>query len=109
MEIKQMKKLKASYGVTTPQELRSNHIKEEMSQYHWLSNSGQVEDMTRRLDMCGDVQIACSSCMGMDFEVHSTRFRCFTGECTWSGVWILIKLQGSILNQTSQMLYRMLM
>ncbi|GKD84031.1 hypothetical protein Tco_1350870, partial [Tanacetum coccineum] len=30
----QMKKFKASYGVTTPQELRRNHIKEEMSQHH---------------------------------------------------------------------------
>ncbi|GKC05631.1 hypothetical protein Tco_0997241 [Tanacetum coccineum] len=79
MEIKQMKKLKASYGVTTPQELPRNHIKEEMSQHHWfrrnhfitftpLSNCGQVEDMTRRLDMCGYVQIACSSSMGIDFE-----------------------------------------
>ncbi|GJR88018.1 retrovirus-related pol polyprotein from transposon TNT 1-94, partial [Tanacetum coccineum] len=32
----QMKKLKARYGVTTPQEIRCNHIKEEMSQHHWL-------------------------------------------------------------------------
>ncbi|GKA52597.1 hypothetical protein Tco_0745912 [Tanacetum coccineum] len=32
----QMKKLKASYDVTTPQELYRNHIKEEGSQHHWL-------------------------------------------------------------------------
>ncbi|GJU86802.1 hypothetical protein Tco_1294348 [Tanacetum coccineum] len=34
VEIKQMKDLKASYGVTTTQELRRNQIKEEMSQHH---------------------------------------------------------------------------
>ncbi|GJV82451.1 hypothetical protein Tco_1522349 [Tanacetum coccineum] len=34
VEIKQMKDLKASYGVTTPQDLRRNLIKEGMSQHH---------------------------------------------------------------------------
>nr|GEY17115.1 hypothetical protein [Tanacetum cinerariifolium] len=34
VEIKQMKDLKTSYGVTTPQELRRNLVKEEMSQHH---------------------------------------------------------------------------
>ncbi|GJW52348.1 hypothetical protein Tco_0093699 [Tanacetum coccineum] len=34
VEIKQIKDLKASYGITIPQELRRNQIKEDMSQHH---------------------------------------------------------------------------
>ncbi|GKA31590.1 hypothetical protein Tco_0717895, partial [Tanacetum coccineum] len=34
VENKQKKDVKASYGVTTPQELRRNQIKEEVSHYH---------------------------------------------------------------------------
>ncbi|GKC87083.1 hypothetical protein Tco_1147732, partial [Tanacetum coccineum] len=33
VEIKQMKEVKANYGVTTPQELRHNQINEGMSQH----------------------------------------------------------------------------
>ncbi|GKA11705.1 hypothetical protein Tco_0691251 [Tanacetum coccineum] len=34
VENRQKKNLKASYGITTPQELRRNQIKEEISHYH---------------------------------------------------------------------------
>ncbi|GKA69220.1 hypothetical protein Tco_0775284, partial [Tanacetum coccineum] len=48
MENKQKKNLKASYGITTQQELRRNQIKEEISHHHNIGDDVDINTLTMK-------------------------------------------------------------